>query len=125
MNIDKWLVKAILAVKPSMCAAEYSQILLVAEQTKSCQRGFCHCDGLDRLLIVERFFLSARVPIAVANRPEEVFDGGLAVQEVKRCFRYIAEILLWPAASRNEQSVWQHGVRVGHARLKPGPVRPL
>ena len=71
MNIDKRLVKAILAMKPSVRATLRSQVFLIAQQRKCGQRGFGHRDGLDRLLIVRRLLFSARVPIAVSDRPED------------------------------------------------------
>ena len=55
MNVDKRLVKAILAMKPGIRAMERRQILFtahVAQQRESGQCGVGHRDRLDRLLIV-------------------------------------------------------------------------
>ena len=101
MNIGKRQAKAILAMKPGVCATKRSQISLVAQGREPGQRGFRHRDGLDRLLIVLRFFFSVGIPIAVSDRPEDVFlAGGHAVQKIERNSGHVEKIVLRPAAGR-------------------------
>ncbi len=109
-------------------AARYSSS---PSSVKRGERGVGHRDGLDRLLIVERLFLSVRIPIARFRparrlRPQPFRDGGRVARSRKAndAFATSRKCFLRPAFGGDEQGVRQHRVGIGHARLEPLPVRP-
>ena len=68
-------------MKPIVAREKDRKIVFILKQTKRGQRGVGHGDGLERLLIVQRFTFAVRIPIAVADGPKQIFGRGLAIEK--------------------------------------------
>ena len=121
-TIYKRRFQTVSAVKPVVRTAKNRKIFFVAEQSKGGQCGIGHGDGLDWLLIVQRFTLAVRIPIAVSDWPKEIVRGSLAIKKSERRFGDIAKIFFRPALSGYEQRVRQDGICVGQPRFEPLPI---